>query len=243
MKKMDWMILAVCSAAAAGLRVWQWLTGFDEQGLALRGNLPSILLPILLAAAAAYFVFAARRLPGGRGGTLDGSFGFQDQTTVACAVAGSFLLMAGAAFSAAGKGSLPLALMAVLTFAAALALLYAVFTMYRGGTVPGVALLVPVCCLIVRIIFLYRRTASDPVLARIYAVILAVSALLLSALELAAFAFRDGSPRVFLAVSAMAPVLSFAAAAERESLASTLLLLGGALLEIAFLSALKTDER
>ena len=128
-------------------------------------------------------------------------------------------------------------LLTPLAVAAALCLLYAVFALYRGAAVQGVALLVPVCALAVYLILLYRADAFDPVLARTCVELLAVAALTFSALERAAFAFRNGSPRVFLPACAMSVVLALCAAAEGGGFARLALFLGGALVEAGFLLA------
>lgn len=239
MKKTDWLMLVLFGAAAAGLRAAQMLTGFDEAGLPVSGNLPETLLPFVLLAAAAYFVFSAQKLPAQSNvtGTLADRFLFQDMTAVTAAVAGAFLLLAGAAAAVMGYGSLRMVLPTAFAVAAALSLLYTVFTLYRGNAVQGIVLLVPVCCLVVYLILLYRTDAANPVLARIYVEILAVSALSLGALELAAFGFLGGAPRVYLPANALALILSLAAAAERKNLAASLLFLGCALLELGFLAA------
>lgn len=239
MKKMDWLMLALFAAAAAGLRAAQMMTGFDAEGLPISGNLPGTLLPFVLLAAAAYFVLTARKLPAQSNvtGALADRFLFQDMTAVTAAVAGSFLLLASAAATVMGYGSLRHVLLTTFAVAAALSLLYTVFSLYRGNAVQGIVLLVPVFCLVVYLVFLYRADAADPILAGIYVELLAASALTLSSLELAAFAFLGGAPRVFLPAGAMALVLSIAAAAERKSLAVSLLFLGCALLELGFLAA------
>ena len=38
MKKLHWILLALFSVAAAALRRWQLLTGFDAAGLPVKGN-------------------------------------------------------------------------------------------------------------------------------------------------------------------------------------------------------------
>ena len=243
MKRSKWLILARVAAAAAGLRAWQAVTGFEGSGLPVRGNLPGVLLPILLTLAVLYFLFAARGLPSRKDrGELEDCFRFQNMPAVFCAVSGAFLVMAGAALAAVSHMALLLLLLSVFGVAAAVSVLATVFALYRGSETSGVALLVPVWALIVYLIVLYRAEATDPVIARVYVNILAVAALTFSALERAAFAFRDGSPRVWLPACAMAAILSLAAAAERRGLASALFFIGCALVELAFLAAAEFDE-
>ena len=246
MKKSNWLLLVLFAAAAAGLRVRQELTGFDAAGLAIRGNLSGILLPVVLAFAAGWFAYSARALParGADAAGLAEVFCFENTAPTACAVAGAFLVLAGAAASILyGGRSTQTLLLAVFAMASAVSVLYAVFALRRGNEAQGVALLVPVCCLIVYLIFLYRAGASDPVLARIYVEILAVALLTLGALELAAFAFRVGAPRVYVPVNALAAILAVAAASERRSPASVLLFTGCALIELGFFAAAEFGQR
>lgn len=240
MKKTSWIALIVFSAAAAPLRALQRRTGFDGAGLPVGGVLSRAIVPCILLLAAAYFVLAARKLPAKRGecGGLAENFHFSGNRTAAvCAVTGAFLVMAGAAASAAGYGSLRQRALAVIGAAGAACVLYAVFALYRNGDARETALLVPVCCLVVYLIFLYRADASDPVLAGVYVELLALSALTYSALERAAFAFQSGAPRLCLPVGALSVVLALTAAAERRSLAAVLLFAGCAFVELAFLAA------
>lgn len=239
MKKTDWSVLALAALAAAALRVLQCSTGFDEEGLPAGSVLLRAVVPCILAFAAVYFCLTARVLPtrSAAGETTEGFFSFRGMSAAGCGIAGSFLTMLGAAAGALGHGSLTSPLLAAFGMAGAACVVFAVFTLYRGGTLSGVVMLIPVCCLVAYLIFLYRADASDPVLAHIYVEILALCALTLSALERAAFSFQNGSQRVYFPVAAMALLLAFTAAAERRSLAAVLLFLGCALIEAAFLIA------
>ena len=244
MNKTGWIALALAAPAAA-LRLWQLGSGFDSAGLPVRGNLPGILLTVLLAGAAAYFIYTARRLPAQRDavGGLSDRFSFRGGAAVGCAVAGTFLILLGAAaavlFSTRGLSTLLLAMFAA---AAAFCLLYVTSALRRAQEPQGTALLVPVCCLVVYLIFVYRADAVDPVLARVWVELLALSALTLSTLELAAFAFRGGAPRVFVPACALALILSVTAAAECRSLASAALFLGSALLSFTFLQVFEEKQ-
>ena len=239
MRKKDWMLFAALCAAAAGLRAVQMKTGFDEEGLGIRGAPAGWLLLAVLLFAAVWLVLAGRRLPsrGEQETVQKGGFRFQGPAT-ACAVAGSFALILGSLLSALGAGgSLLLMLLAAFGAVSGVCLLYAVFSLYRNGMVQGIALLAPVCYLAVYLIFLYREDASDPVLARICIEILAVAALTFSAMERSAFAYSNGSPRVYLPAGAIAVILSLCAAAEFQGLSSMLMFIGLALVEIGFLAA------
>ena len=70
---------------------------------------------------------------------------------------------------------------------------------------------------------------------------LAASALSLSALARAGFAYRDGVPRVYVPASCIAFVLAAATAAEHRSLSSVLFFAGCALVEVGFLAAFRTE--
>ena len=240
MKKTSWGALIVFSAVAAALRVLQCRTGFDEAGLPTGGAPLRAAVPCVLLLAAAYFVFAARTLPAKRGecGGLAENFRFSGNTAAAaCAIAGAFLVLAGAAASVMGHGSLHQNALAAVAAAGAVCVLCAIFALYRDGEARGTLLLLPVCSLVIYLIFLYRADASDPVLVGVYVELLALAALTYSALEHAAFAFRSGAPRLCLPVDALSVVLAVTAAAERRSLAAVLLFGGCAFIELGFLAA------
>ena len=244
MKKTQWGLLAIFTVVAAALRVWQNLTGFEESGLSARGNLPGVLLPLVLAGAAACFCLATRRLPArlDTAGGFSSRFRFRNMLPATCAISGAFLVFACAAASALGYGAMHNVLLSAFAIAAAFSVLYVVFTVYRGGEPQGVALLVPVCCFAVYLIFLYRADASDPVLAHIYVELLAISALAFTALERAAFAYGNAAPRIYVAVSALAVILSLTAAVDGKSLATLLLFVGCALVEAGFLAAADLEQ-
>jgi len=238
MKKSNWLLLALSAVSAVLLRVWQNRTGFEESGLAIRGNLPGILLPVVLAAAAAYFIVSLRALPKRCEEPLSARFRFRGNlAAVFCAVAGAFLVMSGAALSIVSRSGRVEVLLALFAIAAAVCVLGTVFALSRGGEASGLALLVPVCALLVYLIYGYRANASEPVLARIYIAILAGCALTLSSLKRVAFAYRDGTPRSFAVTGAMAVILALAAAADGTGLSAAMLFAGCAAIELGFLAA------
>ena len=242
MKKISWAALIVFSAAAAALRALQCRTGFDEAGLPVGGVLLRAAVPGVLLLAAAYFVLAARRLSAKRGdcGRFSENFHFSgDTTAAACAIIGVFLVMAGAAASVLGRGSLRQGalVLAMAAAAGAVCTLGGVFVLYRGVDARGTMQLIPVCSLVIYLVFLYRADASDPVLAGIYVELLALAALTYSALERVAFAFRNGAPRLCFSAGALSVVLALTAAAECRSLAAALLFAGCAFMELGFLAA------
>ena len=100
------------------------------------------------------------------------------------------------------------------------------------------ALLVPVCCLVVQLIAVYRANARDSVPLHFYAELLAVAALCLSALYFAAFAYRCGSPRAFTVAARMAAVLTAASCADMaHRLPGLAACVGALLLLLALLEA------
>lgn len=243
MKKTNWLIFAAFAAAAALLRVWQDRTGFEDTGLAVRGNIPGLLLPLVLTLAAAYFIYTARKLPVKRDESceLADCFMLEGALPLACIVAGAFLVVVGSLAFVREESALTHLLLALFASASAISMIGAAGALRGGKAVNGVVLLVPVCALVVYLIFLYRADASNPVLARIYVEILAAALLTFSAVERAAFAFRNGSPRVYRSVGAMAALLSLTAATEGGSLAALLFFAGCAIAELGFLAAFRFE--
>ena len=246
MNRSNWLMLALFAAVSVLLRVWQNLTGFEaDTGLAVRGNLPGLLLPFVLVLAAAYFIAVARKMPAKDAvqPELTDCFRFDGMTALLCAVAGAFLVIAGGLVLVREEASLLYLLLALFAAASAISVLGTVGVLRGGKPASGVLLLVPVCCLIVCVIVLYRADTSDPVLARVYVEILAVTALTFAAVQRAAFAARDGAPRVWLPACAMSAILALTAAAEGKNLATILLFAGSALIELGFLRAAQFHEK
>lgn len=241
MKKSTWLVWSCFTVAAVALRAWQTLAGYEESGLAKHGFLPGILLPLVLLAAAVCLALSARSLPKRRADALRlaADFRFEgNMPAVLCAVTGSFLVMLGGGlFAVNAAGTTVKLLLALFAVVAAACALYAVFALARGSEAQGVALLAPICALIVFLVFVYRADASNPVLARTYMEILAVAALTLSAAQRAAFVYGDSAPRRYVPVSAMAALLALTAAAEGGGLARCALLVGCAAVELGFLAA------
>ena len=90
-------------------------------------------------------------------------------------------------------------------------LLYATTELRRKAEFPGVALLVPVCAMVLALILFYREHAADPILRHYYVETLALAALTVLLLEFAAFAFRGGAPRLLMPASTMSVILCAAA--------------------------------
>ena len=99
----------------------------------------------------------------------------------------------------------------------------------------GALLVVPVCCLVVRLVLTYRAVSVDPSLADYYPELLAVVFLTLAFYRLSSFAFRAGRTRRFAVYTALAIALCLAALADRPDPARLLFYLGGALTLFGFL--------
>ena len=76
-------------------------------------------------------------------------------------------------------------------------------------------LLVPVCCLVVRLVLTYRVVSVDPSLTDYYTELLAVVFLALAFYRLSSFAFRAGRTRRFAAYAALAIAVCLATLADR----------------------------
>ena len=245
MKKLDFLLLFLFSGAAALLRARELRTGFDRAGLPV-GGAASLALPLVLTAAAAVFLLLARAYGAQRGadGGTDGYFDFSGTLPVTLCVLGAFTLIAGAVLTLVSPlRTLSVILLAVLRFAAGAAVIYALFALRRGGTLPRAALLTPVYALVVQLVFTYRATAVDPVLSHFYVEILALAALAAAFLEFSAFAFRSGAPRVFLPLADMAVVLCVCTAVGARELPTLLLYSGFALVLFGYCAAVNAPER
>ena len=245
MKKLNALLLILFSAAAALLRILEVRTGFDDAGLPV-GGFASLALPLVLIAAAAIFVLLARSYPAQRdlSGGMDEYFDFSETLPVMLCVLGAFALFASAAASLLfSSRSLLTILLAVFRVAAGVSVIYALFALRRGDSLSGVVLLTPVYALVLQLIFVYRATAVDPVLAHFYPEILALAALTAGFLEFSAFAFRNGAPRVFVPLAAMAVVLCVCTAAGTRELSSLLAYPGFALILLGYCAAADFSQR
>ena len=99
----------------------------------------------------------------------------------------------------------------------------------------GTLLLVPVCCLVARLVLTYRAVSSDPSVLDYYPEILAVVFLTLAFYRLSAFAFRAGRTRRFALYAGLAIAFCLTVLADRPDPARLLFYLGGALTLFGFL--------
>ena len=161
-KILHWLLLVLFSAAAALARLRLLAVGFDADGLPVPMDLNTMVLPAVFVVAAVIAVIMARRYPAQRElcGSMDLYFAF-DRTT---------LTMILPVFLAVG----------------AACLLYATTALRRKAEFPGVALLVPVCAMVLALILFYREHAADPILRHYYVETLALAALTVLLLEFAA---------------------------------------------------------
>ena len=232
------------SCAGLALRLLELTRGFDTDGLP---NGSTFYVPYALAAIAGALALFSRTLPGRESVTESFAdiFDFSSPLPTATAVMGAFMLLAGAGLSVLDGGFAPAALLpAVLLLLCAAAMFYCVFALRRGEDFSPIALLVPVCYLLVLLILLYRVNSKDPVLLDYYPAILAAAALCLAYLLLAAFAYRNGSPRRFSAAASLAVLFSFMAALDSmmtHSFSFAAIFLGFALLPLAFMAAAEFD--
>lgn len=195
-------------------------------------DLNTMVLPAVFVVAAVIAVIMARRYPAQRElcGSMDLYFAFDRSTlAVLLMVLGSFALIGSAVCSLVFslRTTLTMILSVFLAVGAA-CLLYATTALRRKAEFPGVALLVPVCAMVLALILFYREHAADPILRHYYVETLALAALTVLLLEFAAFAFRGGAPRLLMPASTMSVILCAAALAARPTLAEILFYAGGA---------------
>lgn len=214
-KILHWLLLVLFSAAAALARLRLLAVGFDADGLPVPMDLNTMVLPAVLVVAAVIAVIMARRYPAQRElcGSMDLYFAFDRSTlAVLLMVLGSFALIGSAVCSLVFslRTTLTMILSVFLAVGAA-CLLYATTALRRKAEFSGVALLVPVCAMVLALILFYREHATDPILRHYYVETLALAALTVLLLEFAAFAFRGGAPRLLMPASTMSVILCAAA--------------------------------
>ena len=240
-KILHWLLLVLFSAAAALARLRLLAVGFDADGLPV----PMDLNTMVLVVAAVIAVIMARRYPAQRElcGSMDLYFAFDRSTlAVLLMVLGSFALIGSAVCSLVFslRTTLTMILSVFLAVGAA-CLLYATTALRRKVEFPGVALLVPVCAMVLALILFYREHATDPILRHYYVETLALAALTVLLLEFAAFAFRGGAPRLLMPASTMSVILCAAALAACPTLAEILFYAGGACIALGIGAAADFD--
>ncbi len=235
MKKLQWFALALGTAAAVGARIYQILFCYDEQGLPVAPAGVLCLVPLLC-----LVVFAVlTRREKSSDAPMDKLFDFSAAAALFFGVAGvGVLLAAVAVLMMLGVSGAALALPLFLA-ASGVCVFYALVCLKKRRAFPGVAVGFPAAYLSVQLVFTYRECAKDPVLVNFYIELLALAALAWAFVQLAAFAFRTASPRVYLSTAMLAVVLSVTGVVSAASPFWMLMLGGFALVQLAFLAAYK----
>lgn len=101
-------------------------------------------------------------------------------------------------------------------------------------TVSGELLLVPVVCMVVRLVLIYRINSIDPVLQAYYVELLAVVFVTLAFYQLAGFAVGQGRPRAYCICSSLALVLCAATLADGHDISGTVFYAGCGLTVLGF---------
>ena len=243
--------LAVCFGAAGFvLRLIQDLTGFEpDTGLPVSGNIPAVLLPILLVlAAASLYLLTRRTMPREASEQtfaelfrLDDPIGLSAVLAGACFMAASGILelihTADSAVAVSADGMEIIAadagaggsgvVIGVLSAAAGVCLAAGTVLCRKTNAQPLIFLAVPVC-LLARLILVYRLRSANPVLADYYLEILGLMLLILAFYRLSGFAVQAGKPGIFTFYSEYAFVLALSMLPDSFT-PSKLLMLGGVL--------------
>ncbi len=238
------ILAALVGAACFALRFMQQKTGFEaETGLAVRGNLFALILPIALLLAAALFALAVRKTPFA---VLLAKRPFADLFTLeektlpkTFAVVGILAMMAAGGlevFEAVSitRDALSLAAGAFLVVAGA-CLFLAVKALSAGEESDGVYLLAAVCCAVVQLVASYRLYAIDPVLQSYYVELLALSAHVLAFYALCGLYYSGRGFGRFLFFTLAALVLTLTSLADRHALSEILVFLGMSAVELGLL--------
>jgi len=236
-------------AAAFALRLLEVRTGFEAAtGLPIPGNLWRRLLVVLFIALAAALALVGWTLPDEKEAppaSFAAAFSTVDAGMLVLPAVGVFLMALSGAIdlgAAHSPGGLFLAATALLP---ALALFPTVRACRRPGSrqaasgkprdLKDTLLLVPVLCLVVRLVLTYRLDSIDPALSAYYVELLAVVFLTLGFYRLSSFAFQVGRTPRFVQYAGAAVILCCAALADGRGLSASLLYAGGGLTLLGFL--------
>jgi len=239
LKKLHWFILLVFAAAGTYLRIQHLRTGFEENGLPIAGNPYAYALPAVLGLGTLVFILLARAYPAQRDETGDivCCFPYGNVLSVLLAILGSFAFLAYGALTVMLRSSVPMLIVGAAYLLSGIAFVCSVFQLRRGSGSVGSFLLAPVCTMVIRLVLTYRSCANDPTLGHTYIEILSVCALMLVFLELLAFVYRNGAPRLFLPLCAAAVMLNACHLVECTALPARVLTLGAILLTLSFCAA------
>lgn len=254
------LLAAAGGGAAFFLRLAQRRTGFSpDTGLSVPGNLPGLLLLILLALLLAGLFLLAVGLPTRHPDPRPFQEVFSVQGTAAPLLSGASLLalsgagevkaaLLGSGIGLAACEDLPAAAILVcggLTAISAACLLPAIFSAAAGQRSPGrktappaLLLFAPVA-LVGRLVLDYRARSVSPVPVAYAPELLALGLSALAFFHLASFGFGDGSARRFSFLAGAAAVFCTAALADGGGLARQSLFAGCALFFLGLLLSLR----
>jgi len=245
-KRILMLTTVIGGIAAFLLRLAQERTGFDDAGLPIPGNVPAILLILLLLALGAALAVLIRRLPREEHGGLLPSFGTEDPAPLILPLSGVFLLFAagGAECYAYLTGASPRRqiLICGVLFAIAAVCLFPVTAACRrhDGEDPPPAPVYPaagaVCALLAFLLIYYREVSMDPVLLAYYTDLLGLCALIACLFCLASHLVENGRLRLFTFFAAAAFLLCAATLGAPHTLGGYLLFASGCALSAGFLA-------
>ncbi|SFP61477.1 hypothetical protein SAMN05216343_11084 [Oscillibacter sp. PC13] len=250
MKKYLYIPMLTLAGTAAAFLLWFLFcrTGFEpDTGLPISGNLYGYLFLGLLAVLAVLFLIICKQLPDERefAPSFSTAFSTSSPALLTVPVAGLFLLAASGLFDLYSgflvNASRAEIIAGVLTAISAAALFPAVTVCRRHSSAEAPhlnssnMLLVPVCCLVVRLVLTYRTASINPSLSSYYVEILALVFLTLGFYRLSSFAFQAGRTRRFALYVMPAVVLCGSALAGGHDISSALLYAGGAVTLLGFL--------
>lgn len=251
-------VLSVAAGLAGfALRLLQNRTGFEaDTGLPIPGNLPAVLLPVLLAVAAVIlFLLACSQPKGLVKRPFSAVFHTEDAKVLTVLVLGVFLMAVSGVLEILniGTGSAPVEyltadglilasnrsaagqsarFMGLCSVAAAAAVFPSVMACRREKGNPLPVLAAP-ALLLVRLILAYRVHSVNPVLADYYVELLSLILLILGFYRLSGFTVACGSCRFFSAYAGMSGVLALTLVADGITPAA-LLAVGGAAVLLGF---------
>ncbi len=254
-------------AAALVLRLLQNRTGFEaDTALPIPGNLPGLLLPLFLVGMGVVLVLFCRSFSRQRvTSAFPAAFSAGEPLPLSLAVGGAFLMAlsgiidllcrGGSVVAMTSQGpvrlsfsSLSAASSAVMgglsILCAACLFLAAVACRSKPGReaspISPLVLLVPVLCLVVRLVMVYRIDSVNPVLSAYYVGLLSLVMLTIGFFRLSAFGFQAGQPRLLAIFTALSVLLALPAAGDGP-LSSSLFHLGSAGILLGFFLMLQEE--
>jgi hypothetical protein len=228
------------------LRLLYRHTGFEaDTGLPIPGSLPHTLSLVLLIVLAVLLLLAIRALPREKESvSFSDAFSTANSVYLSLVVGGIFMLSLSGLYDLylglLVNRALSAALSGLLSLVSAISL-FPVLPLCRkrpdshSRAFRAELLLVPVCCLVARLVIAYRSASENPFLSAYAIEMLALVLLTLGFYRLSSFAFQCGKTRRFALYTLWAVAFSIAALADSHSLSDLLLYLGGACTLLGFL--------